>query len=124
MFKAEIELALEPKAYGVLLTLLAQPHVAIERDHLLDTVWGHRHVTPAVLNRVIALLRRALGDNAEHPRLMDDAVLAGELAQALQVAGGGRHAAHVAAHRLDDDRRQLAVPFVVAAALTQLAHRL
>jgi DNA-binding winged helix-turn-helix (wHTH) protein/TolB-like protein len=70
VFKAGSELALEPKAYGVLLALLAEPNIAIERDRLLDTVWGHRHVTPAVLNRVIAMLRRALGDDAEHPRLI------------------------------------------------------
>ncbi|MGY1457436.1 MULTISPECIES: winged helix-turn-helix domain-containing protein [unclassified Luteimonas] len=61
-------LALEPKAYGVLLALLAHPGHAIERDHLLDQVWGHRHVTPGVLNRVVAQLRKALGDEAEHPR--------------------------------------------------------
>jgi DNA-binding winged helix-turn-helix (wHTH) protein len=60
--------ALEPKAYAVLLALLAQPGYAIARDELLDSVWGHRHVTPGVLNRVVAQLRKALGDNAEHPR--------------------------------------------------------
>ncbi|MBJ6977982.1 winged helix-turn-helix domain-containing protein [Luteimonas sp. MC1895] len=62
------ELALEPKAYGVLLALLARHGHAITRDELLDQVWGHRHVTPGVLNRVVAQLRKALGDEAEHPR--------------------------------------------------------
>src|SRR5690606_10084701 len=38
------------------------------RDELLDQVWGHRHVTPGVLNRAVAQLRKALGDEAEHPR--------------------------------------------------------
>ena len=70
VFKADGELTLEPKAYGVLLVLLGEPNIAIERDRLLDAVWGHRHVTPAVLNRVIAMLRRALGDDADHPRLI------------------------------------------------------
>lgn len=60
--------ALEPKAYEVLLALLAQPGCAIQRDELLDHVWGHRHVTPGVLNRVVAQLRKVLGDDAEHPR--------------------------------------------------------
>ncbi|MBJ6980450.1 tetratricopeptide repeat protein [Luteimonas sp. MC1572] len=60
--------ALEPKAYAVLLVLLAHPGHAIPRDELLDHVWGHRHVTPGVLNRVVAQLRKALGDDAEHPR--------------------------------------------------------
>ena len=61
-------LALEPKAYAVLLVLLAHAGRAVERDDLLDVVWGHRHVTPGVLNRVVAQLRKALGDEAEHPR--------------------------------------------------------
>ncbi len=65
--RAGIELALEPKAYGVLLQLLARPGAVLTRDDLLDAVWGHRHVTPAVLNRVIAMLRRELGDDADHP---------------------------------------------------------
>lgn len=63
-----VELALEPKAFAVLAALLEQAGTALERDELLDRVWGHRHVTPGVLNRVIAQLRKALGDNAEHPR--------------------------------------------------------
>lgn len=48
-------------------TLLDEPGKAIERDDLLDRVWGHRHVTPGVLNRVVAQLRKAFGDEAEHP---------------------------------------------------------
>lgn len=61
-------LALEPKAYAVLVVLLEEAGRALGRDELLDRVWGHRHVTPGVLNRVIAQLRKALGDDAEHPR--------------------------------------------------------
>lgn len=66
--RAGRELALEPKAYAVLLALLERSGFAIPRDELLDLVWGHRHVTPGVLNRVVAQLRKALGDDAEHPR--------------------------------------------------------
>lgn len=62
------DLGVEPKAFGVLTMLLEQPGRALERDELLDRVWGHRHVTPGVLNRVVAQLRKALGDDAEHPR--------------------------------------------------------
>lgn len=64
------ELALEPKAYGVLLELVRRRGAVVARDALLDTVWGHRHVTPAVLNRIIALLRRELGDEADRPHLI------------------------------------------------------
>jgi len=61
-------IGVEPKAHAVLLQLLSHAGEAMERDRLLDTVWGHRHVTPSVLNRIVAQLRRALGDDASNPR--------------------------------------------------------
>lgn len=64
------ELAFEPKAYAVLVELLRHAGDVVSRDALLDAVWGHRHVTPAVLNRIIAILRRELGDDADRPRLI------------------------------------------------------
>ena len=62
------EIVLEPKAFAVLLEFLTHPGEMLSRDALLDAVWGHRYVTPATLNRVIVLLRRALGDDPEAPR--------------------------------------------------------
>lgn len=59
---------LEPKAFDVLALLASEPGRAFSRDEILDAVWGHRHVTPGVLNRVITLLRQALGEDAHHPR--------------------------------------------------------
>ena len=61
-------IALEPKTFDVLGELLAHAGGLVARDDLLDAVWGHRHVTPGVLNRSIGQLRRALGDDADHPR--------------------------------------------------------
>lgn len=61
-------LALEPKAFAVLLLLLRHPGELLGRDQLLDAVWGHRHVTPGVLTRAIAQLRHVLGDDPHHPR--------------------------------------------------------
>lgn len=58
----------EPKAFSVLLILLRHAGELVGRDDLLDQVWGHRHVTPGVLTRVIAQLRHALGDDSQHPR--------------------------------------------------------
>ncbi|KRG69045.1 winged helix-turn-helix domain-containing protein [Pseudoxanthomonas dokdonensis] len=60
--------ALEPKAFAVLLALLQHPGELLERDDLLDRVWGHRHVTPGVLTRAIAQLRAALDDDSHQPR--------------------------------------------------------
>jgi len=59
--------ALEPKAFAVLTELLVHDGELLSHDALLDAVWGHRHVTPGVLSRSIAQLRRALGDDSEHP---------------------------------------------------------
>lgn len=61
------EIALEPKAFAVLLEFLARPGQLLGRDALLDAVWGHSYVTPGTLNRIIALLRKALADDSEAP---------------------------------------------------------
>jgi TolB-like protein/DNA-binding winged helix-turn-helix (wHTH) protein/Tfp pilus assembly protein PilF len=53
--------ALEPKAFGVLALLASNPGKTLTHDDILDAVWGHRHVTQSVLHRAIALLRQALG---------------------------------------------------------------
>jgi predicted ATPase/DNA-binding winged helix-turn-helix (wHTH) protein len=62
------EIDLEPKVFAVILQLLAQPDALLGRNELLDAVWGHRYVTPSTLNRVIALARRAFGDDPDNPR--------------------------------------------------------
>jgi TolB-like protein/DNA-binding winged helix-turn-helix (wHTH) protein len=62
--------ALEPKAFAVLHLLASNPGHAFARDDILDAVWGHRHVTPGVLNRVITLLRHALGESADEHRYL------------------------------------------------------
>lgn len=59
---------LEPKAFAVLALLAGAPGRVFARDDILDAVWGHRHVTPGVLNRIMTLLRQALGEDAQHPR--------------------------------------------------------
>lgn len=60
--------SVEPKAFAVLLLLLRHAGELVNRDDLLDAVWGHRHVTPGVLTRVIAQLRHALDDHPHEPR--------------------------------------------------------
>jgi DNA-binding winged helix-turn-helix (wHTH) protein len=60
--------SVEPKAYAVLVTLLAQAGYVVDKMALLDAAWGHRHVTPGVLSHAISQLRHALGDSALHPR--------------------------------------------------------
>ena len=61
------EIAVEPKAFAVLLEFLAHPGELLGRDQLLDAVWGHSFVTPATLNRIVAQLRKALADDSDNP---------------------------------------------------------
>ena len=63
-----VDQPLEPKAFAVLALLVGSPGRAFSRDEILDAVWGHRHVTQSVLNRVMSLLRQALGEDAQRPR--------------------------------------------------------
>ena len=58
------EQALEPKAFAVLALLAAAPGRVVTREEILDAVWGHRHVTPGVLNRIVTLVRQPLGEDA------------------------------------------------------------
>ncbi len=60
-----IEQPLEPKAFAVLALLAGTPGRVFTRDEILDAVWGHRNITPGVLNRVMTLLRHALGEDAQ-----------------------------------------------------------
>jgi len=68
--RAAAEIALEPKAFATLVLLIQRAGDLVTRDELLDGVWGHRYSTPATLNRVMAVLRRALDDDADRPRLI------------------------------------------------------
>ena len=65
-----MEQALEPKAFAVLALLVGAPGRVFTRDEILDAVWQHRHVTQSVLNRIMSLLRQALAEDAQSPRLL------------------------------------------------------
>lgn len=70
LLRAGVPQPLEPKAFAVLALLAGTPGQAFSRDQILDAVWGHRHVTPGVLNRVMTLLRHALGEAAHTARYL------------------------------------------------------
>ena len=62
------EIALEPRVFAVIAELLKRSNELVTRNELLDAVWGHRYITPSTLNRLIALARRAFGDDVSEPR--------------------------------------------------------
>ncbi|MBS0516611.1 MAG: winged helix-turn-helix domain-containing protein [Proteobacteria bacterium] len=90
------EIPIEPKAFAVLVLLARQPGRAFTRDEIFDAVWGHHHVTPGTLNRIVTLLRRALGEDAQRNQYLhtvhgvgyrlDADVVTGE-SRAAQVSG-------------------------------------
>ena len=63
-------LAVEPKAFRVLLVLLRNPQKLIPKETLLDAVWGDTAVSENSLTRSIALLRKLLGDDTHEPRFI------------------------------------------------------
>jgi Tol biopolymer transport system component/DNA-binding winged helix-turn-helix (wHTH) protein len=71
LVKAGEVLAVEPKAFRVLLILLRNPQKLIPKDELVQAVWGDTAVTDNSLARSIALLRRALGDETRNPRYIE-----------------------------------------------------
>jgi len=57
----------EPKVMALLYYLSCHANEVISRDKLMEDVWRSQ-VSEGAVNRVVALLRKALSDNAESPR--------------------------------------------------------
>src|SRR4051794_25345511 len=62
---------LNPKAFDVLTVLIERRGELVSKEQLLDAVWPDTHVADGVLKVSIAELRRALGDSATSPRLIE-----------------------------------------------------
>jgi len=62
---------LERKAFDVLVYFLEHPGRLVSKQELLDAVWPEAFVTPNVLTRVIAQLRRELGDTSQNSRFIE-----------------------------------------------------
>ncbi len=64
-------LALNGRPLQVLALLAARAGQLVDKDAVLDGVWGHRHVTESVLKGAVNTLRMALGDDAKAPRYIE-----------------------------------------------------
>src|SRR5690606_36934053 len=62
---------LEPKAYDLLVLLLSRPGELLTKQDLLDAIWPGVFVTDNAIARVVAQLRRALGDSARQARYIE-----------------------------------------------------
>ena len=68
VWKAGAPLSLEPKSIRLLLYLIANRDRTVSKEELFGAVWTGTAVTDNALTRVIAQLRRELGDDARQPR--------------------------------------------------------
>jgi Tol biopolymer transport system component len=69
--RAGSSVGLEPKAFDVLRHLLENRDRLVTKDELLHVVWAGTFVTPNVLTRAVAQLRKALGDDAFEARYIE-----------------------------------------------------
>ena len=102
---AGVDAPLEPKAFGVLCLLARQPGRAFTREEILDAVWGHRHVTPGVLNRAVTLIRQALGESAGSSQYLHTLHGVGYRLDADVQVGTSRPAYDAASTRALDNQR-------------------
>ena len=62
---------LEPKAFDVLVHLIEHRDRLVTKDELLDAVWAGTFVTPNVLSRAVAQIRKALGEETHDVRYIE-----------------------------------------------------
>jgi DNA-binding winged helix-turn-helix (wHTH) protein/Tol biopolymer transport system component len=71
VWKEDQPVPIEPKALDVLRHLIANRDRLVTKDELMDHVWKDTFVTPNALTRAVAQLRKQLGDEVDHPRLIE-----------------------------------------------------
>lgn len=67
LFKGEELISIDPKIYDLLLFFCQNTQRVISREELLSQIWPTTVVSDNTLNRLIASLRKLLGDNAKSP---------------------------------------------------------
>jgi Tol biopolymer transport system component/DNA-binding winged helix-turn-helix (wHTH) protein len=84
--RAGAAVELEPKAFDVLRFLIEHRDRLVTKDELLDQVWRDTFVTPNVLTRAIAQIRRAIGDDAHESKYIETVAKRGYRFIALNTA--------------------------------------
>jgi len=69
--KGESRARLEPKAFEALVFLIEHRGRLVEKKELLDAVWKDAFVTENAMTRVIAQLRKALGDDSKEAKYIE-----------------------------------------------------
>ncbi|MBM3810639.1 MAG: hypothetical protein FJW20_03275 [Acidimicrobiia bacterium] len=94
VFRSGKAVSLEPRAVQVLQLLIEQRGRMVSKEELFEKVWGETFVTDNALTRVIAQLRKGLGDNAKQARYIETVPTQGyrfiaEVSEAEGRAGNG-----------------------------------
>jgi DNA-binding winged helix-turn-helix (wHTH) protein len=114
--RGERVVQIEPKLMDVLVYLASNAHEVVSKNDIMDAVWPDLFITESVISRAIAGLRRALGDDARHPRFIETILKRGyrlitDVSAAPDVTG---ERPAVAPLRPTDPRREAPpVPYVV-----------
>ena len=69
--RAGVPLALEPKAFNLLLLMVRRPGHLFTKQEIFEALWPDTAVTDHALTRVVAQLRRVLGDEAREARYLE-----------------------------------------------------
>jgi Tol biopolymer transport system component/DNA-binding winged helix-turn-helix (wHTH) protein len=69
--RAGAAIPLEPKAFDVLVHLIEHRDRVVLKEELLDAVWPGTFVTPNVLTRAVAQVRKGLGDESQDARFIE-----------------------------------------------------
>jgi DNA-binding winged helix-turn-helix (wHTH) protein/tetratricopeptide (TPR) repeat protein len=64
---------LPPKAFAVLCELVRRAGQLVLKEELLDSIWGHQHISESVLKNLVSQIRNALVDDARQPRFIETA---------------------------------------------------
>ena len=114
------EKILRRQSWRLLLELLEQAPALVERDDLLDRVWGRNALSPNALPQTISELRQALGDSARDPQYIETCHGRGyRLVCPVQSHSGHKSARPVveSASRAGEDLRPGSVAWPLVAAL-------
>ena len=69
--RAGVPLSLEPKAFNLLALMVQRPGHLFTKQEIFEALWADTAVTDHALTRVVAQLRRVLGDDAGAARYLE-----------------------------------------------------
>lgn len=113
---------LEPKALRVLFYLIDHRERVVSKEELFREVWAGTAVTDNALTRVIAQIRKQLGDDARSPRYIQTSSSAGyRFIPDLETLPAGPEISPAPQERTPSLSRRRWLPFVAAGAIVVMA---